>query len=671
MSKCCKDSCCEDIFKKIERPDTFELGRDNNLFKRYYKPVGSFKNVLSKLYYEDKVEMLAEYTQYFITNPPVRIKSEVFPNRSVYRSINEALSVIDEQFDGIIETTLVLETTVYYAFWVEFTIYNSNFGKWNSDPSFLRYDYDGWRNLVPSQYRNPTWLLSFPSCGTSDNSFSQNKIFDLKGCDTWEIKYRLRIKPLLFLSRNTPQAPSDPCTPFVGVGYGDPDVEGGGIRPYYYSDYSSYTEMINFLETKEGSRWMGLTPMRIETGLYNYDNFTYTPIVDSQGTYPQIVPGHNHLSWKKTNKDKILCKNSEGLVEMTNTHLGPNSTSDIIEYVQVSPTINDLTYYNYGGVNPYSSVGQFTTQVNSLNSPGTFKINKYSLRYSNIEGVVPNGNYDDILFNYVGGYVSPPTKTASLYLGLEYNIGGEWKEVLGQDYGVTYLDTEDEQLLIGTYPKLGIYYIDSDYITSTPTSFNISTDYDYRWVFNISFSKVIKKIDTFGSYEVKLQNYTQLMDEFTVELEGFTNVNLDKGNIGIYVKVLPDTDNTHNLGMYDKTLLPKIFGFVPIIGDPDPLVINDALCDKVILPDPCYPWGELGIGSNTGWVKQPDVQYHPLLPINRRVYTQALIDYPSLVDSNLETYPYRFGLTPNTNAPALYLMIEEGWVSAKPVCESC
>jgi hypothetical protein len=666
MSKCCEDSCCEDIFRKIERPDTFVLGRDTNLFKTYYKPVGSFKDVLPKLYYDDKVEMLSDYTNYFISNPPVRIKVERYASSSFYRSVDSAIELIDDFFVGVIETTLELETTIYYAFWVEFSVYNINFGKWNSDPSFLRYDYDGWRSLTPSQYRNPTWLLSFPSCGSNNNSFSQNKVFDLKGCDTWEISYRLRIKPLLFLSRLDPTAPSDPCTPFVSLGYQNSFREG---YPYTYSDYSSYVEMINFLETKQGSRWLGLTPLRIETGLYNYDTFTFTPIVDSQGSYPQIVPGHNHLLWKKIYQDKLLCKNSDGIVEMTNTHLGPNSSSDVVEYIDVSPTPNDIVYYFYGGVGTYSPNAGFTTQVDSINNPGTFKINKYSLKVKELDGVVSTGRYENSLFNYISDFISPPTKVAGLYLSLEYNINGEWKEVLGQDYGVTYLDIEGEQLLVGTNPNGSIYYIDEDYITSTPTSFNIATGYDYRWSFKINFSKIIKKIDTFGTYEVKLQNYTRLTEEFTIELNGFTNVDLDNGNVGIYVKVLPDTDNTHNVGMYDKTSLPQIFGFDMILNEG--LTYTDALCDKVILPDPCYPWGELGIGSNNGWVKQPDVQYYPLLPINRRVYTQAMIDYPTMVDYEIETFPYRFGLIPNTNAPALYLMIEEGWVSAKPVCEKC
>jgi hypothetical protein len=127
MSKCCEDSCCEDIFRKIERPETFELGRDTNLFKTYYKPVGSFKDVLPKLYYDDKVEMLSDYTNYFISNPPVRTKVERYASSSFYRSVDSAIELIDDFFVGVIETTLELETTIYYAFWVEFSVYNINF----------------------------------------------------------------------------------------------------------------------------------------------------------------------------------------------------------------------------------------------------------------------------------------------------------------------------------------------------------------------------------------------------------------------------------------------------------------------------------------------------------------------------------------------------------------
>jgi hypothetical protein len=661
-------NCCDKIYKKIKMPDSFDFSMDRQVFKTYYKPVGYFFDKLPKLYYESLDEITTDYNSYILENCggfPTPI-SFLYPSSSFFPSLDVALSTLDLEFPDTLGGCGRPEISGN-AYLVSFVTPNQNLGKWyDNHPSFLRYNYDDYQSKSLRYYKNPTWLLNFNFCGV-DGKFEDNKKFRLKGCDKYEVKWKLRVKPLLFMGNII----DDPTTCHPMTIYGG-DVD---FFEYGYSDYAQLLNLINATETKEGSRWLGLTPMRLESGIYNYDTGEQTPIVDSQSGYPQIVAHNNHTKWEKQHKDKIQCKFAS---EIEDTIMGPNSSVDINYYDGVIPSQNDIFYYDYGGVGVYSDSGFFTTQVDNLNAPGVFKINKQSLRFKDsiIEGVIDLGGYVDGLFGYMDGYVSPllvPTETAGLTLNLEYNIEGEWTTVLTQDYNVTYIDLVegDNQLLMGTYSKSSIDYHNSDYVDIPSifgsVAFPKPTNYDYRYSFTIGFSRTYKKIDTFSSYTPQIQNYTKLSEEFTFELNGFTNVNLDKGDIGIYIKVLPDMDNSHNINLVHKNDVVQVSKIEGFGGAYPP---DHVICNNVIGSNECYPWGELGISSKTGWQKIENPEYFPLLPLNRNVFDNSLIS-STLSDDEIAIRNYRYNQDININAPALYLMIEEGWVSVEPTCENC
>jgi len=658
MSKCCEE-CCEKIYKKIKLPESFDFSMDKDLFKTYYKPVGCDYDKLPKLYYENMMELINDYTFYMTYNPPVRpiiwLGSTPF-----FTSIETALDTLNTQY-SYLSCGNPIEVPNTNVGFVSFIVPNPNIGKWKDNhPSFLRYDYNNYKERSLGYYKNPTWLLNFNYCGV-DGKFNENKKFRLDGCDKWEVKWRLRVKPLLFLGEDLSVRPvgCHPMTPYV-------DTSEIDFSSFDYHDYAQLVNLINAVETKEGSRWLGLTPMRLETGIYNYDNFEFTPVVSSQGGYPQIVSNVNHTKWELEHKDKIQCVNSESIVE---TKLGPNAHTNIDYSQEITPTLNDIFYYDYGGVEVYTNSGFFTTQADNINSPGIFKINKQSLRVGEgIEGVINQSDYIENLFSYIDGYISPPTKTAGVTLNLEYNINGNWERVLTQSYNATFINLteEDNQLLIGVSPKTSIEYVNTDYVDIPSifgdVDFPIPTEYDYRYNFLIGFHKTYKKIDEFGTYTPRIQNYTKLSEEFTFELTGFTNVNLNKGDIGIYLKVLPDADNNQNINLFNKN------GLYPTVQTyPDS---NHILCNNNPMSNECYPWGELGISSKSGWQKIENVEYFPLLPLNRNIFNNNLVSSLES-DDDLAIRNYRHNLDINPKAPALYLMIEEGWVSIEPTCEDC
>lgn len=657
-------NCCDKIYKKIKMPDSFDFSMDRQVIKHYYKPVGYFFDKLPKLYYEDFLEMFSDYFSYIEDNcNGVSIVTQIYPTNSFYISLDVALQVLDLEYPINIGGCGTIEVPDQ-AFWVEFSTQNQNLGKWaDNHPSFLRYSYLDYQYKSLGYYKNPTWLLNFNFCGT-DGKFEDNKKFKLGGCNTFEVKWRLRVKPLLFICINQPTRPIG-CYPMTD----QLDETDGLFSTYEYSDYAQLVNLINATETKEGSRWLGLTPMRLESGIYNYDTGEQTPIVDSQSGYPQMVTNINHTIWQKEEKDKIQCKT---LPELQETKLGPNAPTNINYYTEVVPSKDDILYYDYGGTGVYSESGFFTTQYNNLNEPGVFKINKQSLKIKggDIEGVLETGDYVERLFPYIEGYVSPPTETAGITLNLEYNINGSWVRVLTQNYNVTFINLveNDNQVLIGTSPKSFIEYVNLDYVPLSTiygdVDFITTSDYEYRYNLLIGFSKSYKKIDTFGSYTPKIQNFTKLSEEFTFELDGFTNVNLDKGDIGIYLKVLADSDNSHNINLLHKNDVVQVggssFSYPP----------NHVLCNNVIGSNECYPWGELGISSKSGWQKIENVEYFPLLPLNRNVFDNNLVN-SILSDDEIARRNYRYNMDINPNAPALYLMIEEGWVSVEPTCENC
>jgi hypothetical protein len=155
------------------------------------------------------------------------------------------------------------------------------------------------------------------------------------------------------------------------------------------------------------------------------------------------------------------------------------------------------------------------------------------------------------------------------------------------------------------------------------------------------------------------KTYTNLTEDFVVELEGFTYVNLDKEKeVSIYLKVLPD-HNTHGTGginpVNDITFGQTWYSTVQ----------GNSNVNVAISASGTWPWAPLSVDFRTGYREQNNVKYEPLLPLDlywRNELSNLKID----LSGNFRRFLY-----PSDSDPNWHIMIEEGWVSAEKVCEDC
>lgn len=639
MSKPCKD-CVK--YNTIKRPDYYSMGVDNRKTFTYIIPVNDAISIGGlDSYYEDAAIWETAASPTYL----LKVYASVY-GYGIYDDINSAVSDISND---------VKNTIPSFVDAIEIDIDNPNYGKpLLTDPSFLFWQYE--QNQIPySSLKDPTWLVSFPVCSIK-NKFESNAEWRLKDCGVWKVSYRLRVRPLIPLTFYDPSF-GDPCADYVfDTELPDQDT------------YKLAKEVMRFyksLEAQEGSKALGIAPMRIESGIYSRDTLNYKPIVWSEGGYPQTLP-NERLYWSKKYPKEMSWISTSDASSLTDIpfcgrqkwYIGPN-TAPITTVTQVGNPNEENIIYSYT-TNSNISVGTFKPTTNSLTNPGT-------LEFSLTDKIGGSSLVDWVnSFDFSGN----GSKVAELEIEIQgRNITGppsNWTTSTRLEFDVSTISIQSNKIVftITSNSNNPLYEDNLDTGYSNTEFYNFS-NYETRYL--ISISNVIpgETIPTFDIANVKPQTFTSLTEDFVFEIEGFTHVDLDKEkDISIYLKVLPEHNDYGSGGInyVHQNSEDRSVNIFPWYSEVD----NNANLQSSVSPSGFWPWAPLSMDYRNGYTENLDVKYEPFLPL----------DLDRRNGANPENFAYDnqrfrrgYGLSDNTKG--WYIMIEEGWVRAEKVCEDC
>lgn len=653
--KDCKDEqekkYCNTRWNFIERPNSYDFRVDAQPYKYYWIPVGTAYGTTTKTYYTSLLELSLELAE--LGNPistPSYGGSYTYNTTDIYEAIQENYTA---------KQTDYINSADNHA---QIGIVNVNWGvKAQEHPAFLYQQYD--TDCRPyGAITEPKWLLKFPICSIK-RKFESNETWKLKDCGIWKIEYKLRVRPLVFM-RNTDTL----CGADFPVG-----------TTMSYETISRYMNFYMSLREQQGSRYIGITPMRIETGIYKQDSLKYEPIVWSDGTYPQVVV--NRDFWTSENPNKILKWNESAGSTCTikKYNVGANVTSNVT-VTSNSGTPSEIMYYN--GMNGYDldesfgsilTSGHFGVQSTDFTNPTKLYFH-FDSQTGGFDTDVPTDNiFKNKLYNFCQ-YIDLTGN--GVFVGqIEIDIESpnpqfEWTLETRLSYNISTLTIQN-----------GYIELDVDLNPSNPiySSGNWSeTDFyklqvkPYRYAITIIPKTVCRTITYWNpgnnNENVTVANYTTLSQDFVVELEGFTHVDLDVDKeVSIYLKVLPEHTSSGPLTFESWNGAKNIAGIAGYAGT---LYQNGTLHPDSTSPyiANSWVWGQLSVDDRTDFTEQDNIVYEPLLPIRPELYIES-----ELVDASGQSYAhsYRHGLVLNQEINGYYIMIESGWVRAEKVEEEC
>lgn len=657
----CKDEkenkYCNTRWNFIERPNSYDFTKDLEPYIFYYVPVGTAYGTTSKTYYKSLTELSDELTELGnpITIPSSFGGSYTYPTTNISEAIQT--NYTEKQADYI-------SGGDNYA---QIGIRNTNWGvKADEHPAFLYHEYDNTKCVPYNSLQEPKWLLKFPICSIK-RKFESNDVWKLKDCGIWKIEYRLRVRPLIFL-RTT----DTPCGADFVVGPTE--------------TYEDLTRKMNFymgLREQQGSKCIGITPMRIETGIYKHDSLKYEPVVWSEGKYPQAVV--NRDFWHSDYKEKIL-KQSPFLdgtyCPILKYNIGPNVSSNVSVTVSEG-TPSDILYYN--GMNVYDldesigsllTSGHFGVQDKNFDTPLKIYLHNDSQINGGIDGEVP---LDLVLKNKLYDFVKYIDLSGNgVYVGkIEMDIeepngtSSTWNLLTRLSYDVTTITIGSTYTEFEVSTNSANPYISNVGAGSSTEFYKLSTR-PYRYSITIIPKTVCRTITAWNpgvsNENVTVANYTNLSQDFVVELEGFTHVDLDKDKeVSIYLKVLPDHTSSGSLTFesYGDTKhiqgINGYFGNVYQNGNLYPDNTNPYISNS-------WAWGQLSVDDRTNFREQDNIVYEPLLPLRPELYIESELETSS---GQSYAHSYRHGLQLNNFINGYYIMIEQGWVRAEKVEEEC
>jgi len=619
MSNPCKDCKENNCIKhnKIIRPDYFVLGIDNIRFIQYIIPVNAAMDIgLKKWYTFDERSIW-----FTAASPDYTLESGT---GIIYKSLEDAL-------DGAYAFAEANPPVDAVNVFVE----NPNYG----NPIMTHTSFLKWKWIIDERFaynslKDPIWNISFPECTTKDKHNSNNE-WRLKDCGIWKIEYRLRVRPIIPLSTTATILTCNDYNPGITESYQDMKE----IMRFYKS-----------LESQESSKALGIAPMRLESGIYSHDTGKYKPIVWSDGTYPQIIPNSRNYWSSKYPKEMSLLGNlniaktvgTEPPCERKTWHIdGPDS---IIIPDSISLPNDDYIFYKYDNNATTINKGLIIPGTNNLINPGT-------LTFSNIDNI----GKDSLLqwlktFDLSGS----PTKVGEIQIDIEGKLNGNWEIATSLNYDISNITFNFDNIVLNVTSNpqnpieednLGAGYSNTQFYSFD----NIQTRY------SISISNLIPG-DTLPAYDpsnVVPRTYTPLTEDFVVELEGFTYVNLDKEKeVSIYLKVLPEHNDHGSLGI-NPTDSPYLQPWYSTVGGNSNVQVG-------ISTSPIWPWAPLSVDRRTKYTEQLSLKYEPFLPLDPYWENQLNLQFD--IRRNLR-YP--------DQDIHWYIMIEEGWVSAEKVCEDC
>lgn len=676
----CKE-CPDSIFREIKLPDNFNFKKNKDTTKRIYLP---YKISLNKLYYHDREEFFKDLDDYlFSIGDTVTVGENVIARRREHDATDGLTNfyiTISRFEDVFLNYILSTPETPYNALanYMSFSTTNDEFDRYfDNHPSFLKKDYSSYRTIAISKIKNPTWFINFNSC---NNKELPDYNFHINTCGKNLVHSRLRIHPFLFMSGVygiSAATHVDKNIPFYLENAGQLATMG---RNYTYDELQAIHDLQLAIETEEGSKQFGITPMRVEYGIYTVDDDIYSPIVWSDHNYPQIVAGYNHWYWEKS--DPLKIKNPD--ITLQNTVLSPNVNTSVTSYSIINATDEELLYYNYANV---ISNGMFTTTSNNMNNPGYVILDIDS----QLEGIYQDGQIIEtnelvnIINEYFVDYRDPAENLdgMKLFINYEYLIDNSWTPMFDVEYRVSNVNVNSSNITFGidSSSQIWVYtsYEGQDYLTipnegAGPVTFFKSTEYLSRYSINIQFERLTKYIPSWNFNDQKLKNYTDISNDFIIEIEGTYEFDFEKGKeYQMYLRVLPDTTNNIDLHLEEKTITPiRLAGpYIPDItysAVPIRPKLTTANCNVNIVSTECQLWGELSVSSKTGYVRQENVNYEPFLPLHQRYINNT---NKNISEYDLARDSFRYGFDLNPQVPALYMMIESGFIKIEKTCDCC
>lgn len=641
QNKNCKD--CKDCskYQRVVRPDYYIMGVDQIRTFKYIIPVNSAEGNLPKEYYEYPNEEGEFVTDASNAGYGTGILSGPGFTGGIWETIQEGVDFVTSNPD------IAAKPGASGAIII---VNNPNYGlPLQEDPSFLFWDWEPYQTPYES-LEDPSWLISFSKCTSKDKGFESYNKWRLKGCGIWKVEWRLRVRPIINLDYYSVTA-GDICGDFGFLGS--------------TANYETVKEIMRFyksLHAQEGSKALGIAPMRIETGIYSHTSTRYNPVVWSDGTYPQAIPNQRRYWSKKYPKEishispnwVLGSDKQEPPCERQTWFIGADGESiEINEYYGV-PNEEEIIYNYNSSATSNPGRGNFFPQTNDLQTPG-------SLEFSLTDNIGRSSLIDHInKFNLNGN----GTKVAELILEIEGKVNGQWDVSTILIYDVSTITINASTVTIDVNDNLSNPIFENN----LGSGYSSSNFYNYDSLdtrYSITLTNFIpsETIPAFNINNVKTQTYTPLTEDFVVELEGFTHVDLDKeSDISIYLKVLPEhndygsggihpmEEDSNNRTAFLQPWYSTVHGNANVFSGPS--------------TSGHWPWAPLSMDFRNGWSEAFDVKYEPLLPVD--------LERAIVTESN--TYldkKYRREYPMDSFVKGWYIMIEEGWVRAEKVCEDC
>lgn len=652
MGKPCKD--CKDCncskYNKIKRPDFYVMGVDNKPNFQYIIPVNDAEGNLPKSFYFYDLSSPNDETGEWETDSnnagygQFLLQSPLYAG-GVWNTIQEGINYV---------TTNPEVSNIPSADGVVITVNNPNYGNTlMEDPSFLLQEWEPYQQPYES-LKDPSWLLSFPVCSIK-NKFESNEEWRLKDCGIWKIEWRLRVRPVIPLSCYDPSA----C-----VGCDDFGFNVTGINPDNYRKAKEAMRFYKSLHAQEGAKALGLSEMRIETGIYSHDTNQYNPVVWSEGGYPQPLINERRYWSSDRPKDMSYAAYSD-INTYTKTpfctdretwFVGSNVSSITTNSYNGSPNEDDINYVFNPNITSLPGVGRFSVGTNSFINPGT-------LTFSITDNVGGSALEDWINgFNFDGN----GTKIAEMEIEIQGKAAGVWDTATFLQYDVSNISFTPGTVVLSVNSNSSNPTFDNSLGAGhSSTQFFNYDSIDTRYLITLTNTIPGETTSSFNIANVTTQNYTPLTEDFSFELEGFTHVDLDKDrDVSIYLKILPEHNDYGSGGInyVHNDINDQLFTLRPWYSTVD----NNANANVSVTPSPTWPWAPLSVDYRNGWKESANVKYEPFLPLDIDRFNTDTPNSRFGSDSF-----FRRGYNFSLDTKGWYVMIEEGWVRAEKVCEDC
>ena len=651
----CQDCNNNEYFHKIKPIQSFEFGVDTKMSINYTiirgNGVGVFNNeyYIDVDFYNNDDPFMVELIDNGFNISNTTTLSEQFIFSGIFNDYQSAKLAVD---NAPLSPNIVAITTL---------IENSNYGNpIQSHPSILKHNYGrilDQYGSIPREYNSlshPIWFLKFPLC-LNDKDKGEN-LWKLDKCGTWEINFKLRLRPLIFLFLPWQSYPREDEFDFFKNLVNETITE-----EHLLMLYNFHTS----LREQYGSKKLGITPMYIEVGIFNTNHQTYKPILWSDSKYPQVSPNGVRNYWSVDNPDKIIAKNTTP----QSYKISANISADYNLIKRVYGVFDPPLYYSY--INDDLYKGFIKPNSNTITSVTSIQFHYKSQKEG---GIMETGNINDFdLISKLKSKIMDINDTNNPFGDIDIDIkklvDGDWVYVMNISYSIGGYTLYDNYVEFNNLTNPYVIVYNNSLAESTTMYWNSNNPQTpTRYEINFNLDKTYSNIPKLNVGTSNISNYTKLSEEFVFEMEGFTNVDIDNsgGEVMLYLKVLP----AHT----SKSELKYSTANINIIQQDRrlelPLSWNPLICNSNVRPmiSNCEPWGQLSVDDRTGYEEQPTVYYEPLRPLRQEYIDDDNKIYTNDDISQLYRWGYKFDTYKHSG---WYIMIEDGWIKSKKIKDCC